>query len=77
MRRLGAGSLRRVCEVDLHVLGPQIISVLSERLSSVDSLDTHGALLALGEIASSFNDTDPSNATVRNGVKLFTYTLFA
>lgn len=72
IRQLGAQSLRRVCEVDLEALASQVIPLLSERLSSVDSLDTHGALLALGELASSFG-TRPGGPSldVRHRVSRF------
>lgn len=56
MRRLGARSLRKICEYDMQKLGPQMVEQYSVLLLSVDTADVHGGLLALSELASVFRE---------------------
>ncbi|EGO23938.1 hypothetical protein SERLADRAFT_450239 [Serpula lacrymans var. lacrymans S7.9] len=54
MRQLGAQSLRVICELDLHVLGPSCLPRLAQLFESVDIVDIHGGLLALTELADAY-----------------------
>ncbi|KAH8114535.1 armadillo-type protein [Phellopilus nigrolimitatus] len=56
MRRLGARSLRKICEYDMQKLGPQMVEQYSVLLLSIDTADVHGGLLALSELASAFRE---------------------
>ncbi|KAJ7069814.1 TBCD protein [Mycena amicta] len=60
MRQLGAQSLRLVCTPYLLELGPRVISRAAKLLGSPDNADLHGALLALSEIASVYQDLEGS-----------------
>ncbi|THH10470.1 hypothetical protein EW145_g1291 [Phellinidium pouzarii] len=57
IRRLGAQAIRKICELDLSNLGPQMIQRASTLLISVDTTYVHGGLLTLSELASAFQDT--------------------
>jgi len=70
MRELGAQALRRICELDLKVLGlecaSKLVRILSRSrrnvshqlqarlLESVDVVDVHGALAGLTSISEAF-----------------------
>ena len=54
MRRLASRSLRKICELDLLSLGPEIMKDCARLLHSVDTADIHGGLLSLSELACAF-----------------------
>ncbi|CAE6412425.1 hypothetical protein ACGC1H_005473 [Rhizoctonia solani] len=61
MRVLGSQALRVMCGVDLSALGPQAALELSPRLRSIDTNETHGALLGLAEISKAFKEQGYEN----------------
>ncbi|KAF8655488.1 hypothetical protein AX16_003046 [Volvariella volvacea WC 439] len=60
MRQLGSQSLRFICQSDIGVLGPQAIARADKLLDSMDVTDTHGAILALTEIAIAYRSCEPA-----------------
>ena len=58
MRRLAAQSLRKVCEMDLEGFVPDIVERLSKSLISIETVDIHGGLLALSELAAALKEHD-------------------
>ncbi|CUA72523.1 Tubulin-specific chaperone D [Rhizoctonia solani] len=61
MRVLGSQALRGICGVDLSALGPQVALELRSRLGSIDTNETHGALLSLAEISKAFKEQGHEN----------------
>ncbi|KAH8104609.1 TBCD protein [Cristinia sonorae] len=55
MRELGAQSLREICRLDMGALAPAIAARMAEYLKLPDSIDVHGALLTLTELAACCN----------------------
>ncbi|TDL17863.1 ARM repeat-containing protein [Rickenella mellea] len=70
MRILGAQSLRALCEHDLEMLGPSVATRAADLLKSLDTVDVHGGLLALTQLAMAFQ-TSPSHEEHRR--QAFTY----
>ena len=58
MRRLGSRSLRKICELNLLSLGPEVMKDCARLLHSVDTTDIHGDLLSLSELACAFEYSD-------------------
>ncbi|PWZ02675.1 ARM repeat-containing protein [Testicularia cyperi] len=50
MRRLGAKAIARIAVLDKQRLLPSVVAALGQRVTSVDSVVVHGALLGLAEI---------------------------
>ncbi|CDZ98449.1 Beta-tubulin folding cofactor D [Phaffia rhodozyma] len=55
MRVLGAAALKSIVEIDLDEMGPALVDKLIAHLDTLDSTWIHGILLALGELALSFD----------------------
>lgn len=58
MRQLASQSLRKICEIDLATLGPKVVQESAKLLHSPDTVDIHGGLLALSELACAFKTSD-------------------
>ncbi|KAI5122803.1 hypothetical protein M0805_000146 [Coniferiporia weirii] len=71
IRRLGAQSLRKICELDLLRLGPEMIDKASTLLVSADTTYVHGGLLVLSELASAFRDSSVGKETEEYYQKIF------
>ncbi|EJC98100.1 TBCD protein [Fomitiporia mediterranea MF3/22] len=71
MRRLGAKSLRKVCETDLENEVPKVLDALLALLRSVDTSDIHGGLLALSELAGAIREVKDVEYAQRYRRKIF------
>ncbi|KAH9841553.1 TBCD protein [Rhodofomes roseus] len=71
MRQLGAQSLRAICELDLPSLGPDSAARAARFLQGPDTIDIHGALAVLTELAASYRDSGHDLGRERR--KVFAY----
>lgn len=58
MRQLGAQSIRKLCELDISLLGPRCANSVRPLLTMSDASDVHGGLLALTQLSEAFS-TEP------------------
>lgn len=65
IRCLGAHALRKLLELDCKEALENTLQRELKELVSLDSVNVHGALVALKEVAEMFEDNDPRNQTVR------------
>lgn len=65
IRGLGAQALRKLLEVDRKEMLEYALQRELKELVSLDSVNVHGALVALKEVAEMFEDSDPRNQIVR------------
>ncbi|KAG1906602.1 tubulin folding cofactor D C terminal-domain-containing protein [Suillus fuscotomentosus] len=72
MRELGAQALRRICELDLKILGLECASKMAGFLDSVDVSDVHGALAALTGISEAYRAQE-SEENASNRQKIFAF----
>ncbi|KAG2047927.1 ARM repeat-containing protein [Suillus hirtellus] len=72
MRELGAQALRRICELDLKILGLECASKMAGFLGSVDVSDVHGALAALSGISEAYRAQE-SEENASNRQKIFAF----
>lgn len=64
IRCLGAQALRKLLEQDSKEMLEDALQRELKELVSLDSVNVHGALVALKEVAEMFGDDDPRNQTV-------------
>ncbi|CCM03543.1 uncharacterized protein FIBRA_05677 [Fibroporia radiculosa] len=71
MRQLGAQSLRAICQLDLPNLASDAAHRASQFLTGPDMTDIHGALLALTELAATYQNRSKDSEAERR--KIFAY----
>ncbi|OXB38247.1 hypothetical protein LQV05_006482 [Cryptococcus neoformans] len=64
IRCLGAHALRKLLELDCKEALENTLQRELKELVSLDSVNVHGALVALKEVAEMFEDNDPRNQTI-------------